>query len=86
MKEKIEQIMENFDFEKVHRVMVALEWEWCFGLDGRRIPSVCTLKKEASRLLSGAWMTKTTVSTGGFSAEYNDGYLSLSFIVEEWGK
>lgn len=86
MEEKIEQIMENFDFEKVHKVMVALEWEWHFGHGCSGIPSVHTLKEEASRLLSDAWMIKTTVSTGGFSAVYNDGCLSLSFIVEEWEK
>lgn len=86
MEEKIEQIMENFDFEKVHKVMVALEWEWHFGRGASGIPSVYTLKEEASRLLSDAWMTKTTVSTGGFSAVYDDCYITLSFIVEEWGE
>lgn len=85
MKEKIEQIMENFDFEKVHKVMVALEWEWYLGTwGGFGIPSVGAIQKAARRLLSEAWTNKTTVSTGGFSAEYDDGDLIFRFILEEW--
>ena len=89
MKEKIEQIMENFDFEKVHKVMVALEWEWHFGQGGSGIPSVWALKKKAMELLSDVddlmWEGDEIVrSTGGFEAKHHDGCLSLSFIVEEW--
>ena len=89
MKEKIEQIMENFDFEKVHKAMVALELEWYFGLDGSRIPSVEELKKKAGELLSNVddlICGDYAVSSfyGGFEAKYDDGCLSLSFIVEEW--
>ena len=89
MKEKIEQIMDNFDFEKVHKAMVALEWEWYFGLDGSRIPSVGALKKRAGELLSNVddlicEGDTITSSSGGFEAKYVDGCLSLSFIVEEW--
>ena len=89
MKEKIEQIMENFDFENVHKVMVALGWGWSFGRGGSGIPSVESLKERAMVLLSnvedliceGATITS---SSGGFEAKYHDGCLSLSFIVEEW--
>jgi len=89
MKEKIEQIMENFDFENVHTVMVALEWEWYFGHGVSGIPSVGALKKKAMRLLSGVCDATceddTRISSsGGFEAKYHDGCLSLSFIVEEW--
>ena len=89
MKEKIEQIMENFDFENVHKVMVALEWEWSFGRGGSGIPSVWALKKRAGELLSNVEDLiceggTITSSTGGFEAKYADGCLSLSFIVEEW--
>ena len=89
MKEKIEQIMENFDFENVHKVMVALEWEWTFGRGGSGIPSVKSLKKRAGELLSNVEDLiceggTITSSSGGFEAKYHDGCLSLSFIVEEW--
>ena len=90
MKEKVEQIMENFDFEKVHRVMVALEWEWYFGRGGSGIPSVKSLKERAGELLSNVGDLicegdTITSSSGGFEAKNADGCLSLSFIVEEWG-
>ena len=89
MKEKIEQIMENFDFEMVHKVMVALEWEWYFGRGGSGIPSVESLKKKAMELLSRVNelicdKDEVTCSCGGFEAKYHDGFLNLSFIVEEW--
>jgi hypothetical protein len=87
MKEKIEQIMENFDFEKVHKVMVALDWSSVRG--DRRIPSVEVLKEEARELLFRAERLicegggTVTSFAGGFEAKYCSGYLSLSFIVEE---
>ena len=89
MKEKIEQLMENFDFENVHKVMVALEWEWCFGHGGSGIPSVESLKEKAMELLSNVddlmyEDNEIVCSTGGFEAKYHNGCLSLSFIVEEW--
>jgi len=89
MKEKIEQIMENFDFEKVHKVMVALGWEWYLGRGGSGIPSVKSLKERAGELLSNVddlicEGDTITSSSGGFEAKYADGCLSLSFIVEEW--
>ena len=89
MEEKINEIMENFDFENVHKVMVALEWEWSFSRGGSGIPSVKSLKERAGELLSDVEDLicegdTITSSSGGFEAKYHDGCLSLSFIVEEW--
>lgn len=83
MEEKIGDILKNFDFERVHKAMIALEWDW-YLVGGFGIPSVGTLKEEARRLLSEAWMKKNIISSGGFSAEYDDGDLVLRFILEEW--
>ena len=84
MEEKISEILDNFDFEMVHKAMIALEWNWYMGIMGEGIPSVGALKKTAGELLSDAWMKKTTISSGGFSAGYDDGDLVLRFILEEW--
>lgn len=84
MEEKISDILSNFDFERVHKAMIALEWNWYLGIGGEGIPSVGALHKAARELLSEAWMKKTTISSGGFSAEYYDGDLILRFILEEW--
>ena len=89
-KQKIESIMNHFDFEKVHNIMKFLDWKWAFSKNGT--PSVEELKKEAHRLLVDACEEKTTISTGGFKAIYeadgswdvdDDFYLGLEFIVED---
>lgn len=84
MEKKISEILDNFDFEMVHKAMIALEWNWYMGICGEGIPSVGALKKVARELLSDAWMKKTTISSGGFSAEYYDGDIALRFILEEF--
>lgn len=84
MEKKISKILDNFDFERVHKAMIALEWNWCLGMWGDGIPSVGALQKTARELLSEAWTKKTTISSGGFSAVYDDGDLVLRFILEEW--
>ena len=93
LRNKIDDIMENFDFERVHKVMDVIGWRWVFALNG--IPSVEELKKTAKTLLVSACKEKTTVSTGGFKAIYEesskwdddddkDPYVGLEFILEEW--
>lgn len=84
MEEKISYILDNFDFESVHKAMIALEWNWYLGMGGEGIPSVGALKKAARELLSEAWTKRSIISSGGFSAEYDDGNLVLSFTLEEW--
>lgn len=88
----IESCLEQFDFDKVHRAMVALDWVWAFvGPDGGylQVPSHGDLVKRSQHLLSIAWERQTTTSTGGLRAEYlppsrwNKAGLSLSFILEE---
>ncbi len=83
MEKKIEQIMENFDFEKVHRAMAAWGWQWYLGERGSGIPSVVDLRCTALELLAAAWDEKTQLRTGGFTAEYIDGGLSLMFVIEQ---
>ena len=93
LRNKIDDIMENFDFERVHKVMDMLEWRWGSAKNG--VPSVEELKKEAKRLLVSACVEKNHISTGGFKAVFekstgwgldndDDPYVGLEFILEEW--
>lgn len=61
----ISNVIEYFNFKKVHRYMCDVQWEW----RNKGVPSVATLKKEATRLLRDvAYGGYSQVSTGGFMA------------------
>jgi len=74
----VDEIMEEFNFAKVHKAMVALDWKWA-GSE-YKIPSIESLRNEAKHLLRGAaesrltqfknehWELGIINSTGGFSA------------------
>lgn len=46
-KAKIEEIMNKFDFEKVHKTMIFLKWSWRGG-----VPNMRALKAKALELLN----------------------------------
>lgn len=78
----IDEVLDNFDFDKVKKAMDALNWIW-IGCDG--VPAIYDLRKQSRRLLKDAIEKNLSlVSTGGFRAGYNDNILSLDFIVTEW--
>lgn len=84
--EQIEQIFENFDFNKVYKCMVTLDWTWASS-DGT--PSINELKSCAKRLLTDVSKKETDlptfISTGGFKAtKHEDGNLGLEFNIENW--
>ena len=79
----------GIDFERIHIAMKALNWAWGTSQGGYEIPTVDELKREARRLLEDAWVRKSTISTGGFIAEYHkyddgDVELKLIFAIENW--
>ena len=81
----IENIMDNFDFDNVHKVMTYLNWEWANTENG--VPTKSELRSEARRLIKMAIKDKTRVSTGGFEVDYIDedgGWVSLKFVLSEW--
>ncbi len=84
-------IMENFNFDKVHKCMQALNWKY---YDGE--PTVENLQGVAERLISdvkriiesgeeGTWFS---CATGGFVASGHlikgDWRLRLEFVVAQW--
>lgn len=77
-------LLKDFDFKKVHKVMLALEWEWRMGDSTYGIPSKKTIKETARRLLKEAFDRKATIGTGGFTASYDGETLLLMFVVEEF--
>jgi hypothetical protein len=81
--EMLDEIMDNFDFYRVHKCMVALDWVW--GKPGF-IPDLSELKKKARTLLKDAIHRGNGSSTGGLKAiiDVPEGVLSLEFIVEQW--
>lgn len=82
----IANVLSGFDFDKVHKAMVAVDWKW--GKDdgvGLETPTVAGLVKTARWLLELACKEKATVRTGGFHAWYDEGTgieFGLMFVLE----
>lgn len=83
------EIGENFNWEKVHKAMKALDWVWYFGKDklGKDqmgIPDIPTLKNSAYLLLKESYEDGLTHGLGGFSAGWEDGEMFLAFTLEDY--
>lgn len=85
--QKIDTIIENFDFRKVRRVMVFMGWKWA-GEEGEKTPTIAQLKARARQCLEKATERCVTGSScGGFHARRHepnqDGdTLELAFQIE----
>ena len=89
---QIAEIIENFNFTKVHRVMKFLNWRW--GVDNT-IPTIGQIVVQAYEKLNACWDDYRNKaieehetyfqSSGGLEASVDSrGLLSLKFILEEW--
>jgi hypothetical protein len=82
-------IMEAFDFNRVHEVMTALDWQWGMATGPQlAVPSVSDLKAKALELLNQAWQegdSGTVECSGGFQAWRQDNGMVLQFVVDEAG-
>ena len=71
---KVDAILLNFDFEKVHQVMSNLDWVWAswededMNIHNSEVPSVYALRQLAYQLLIDS-VEKGTGGTGGFEVE-----------------
>ena len=90
--ETIMDCLEEFDFDRVHKVMTFLDWKYS---DSTEVPSVEYLRKNARKYLMAvakeALETKSEniCATGGFRYEaklYEDDYLWLrmAFEIADW--
>lgn len=92
MQDKIDTIMDNFDFNRVENAMRATNWTWCSASEPDGIPTQSEIRESARRLLkevSQKTVSKNSfryyISTGGFRAtKYYDGELELEFIISSW--
>ena len=92
----VDEIMDDFDYEKVQKVMEYLNWKW-YPIDGQ-IPSVTDLKKKSRELLydviehSLKYRSTCLISAGGFNVEavwddeeFKLDEVNLKFILESNG-
>ena len=87
--DKIDDIMDNFNFNKVETIMKATNWTWA---STHGVPVEHELRKQARELLKSVSQHyvsqlgfRYAISTGGFKAtKYYDGELELEFIVAKW--
>lgn len=89
--EKIIEVLENFSFYKVQRVMDFLNWKWIDTNGTFAIPSYYRMIEMAKDLLYRCKNNENetvTISTGGFVAHKNkdedgESLYSLSFVICE---
>ena len=85
----IDNILDEFDFDKVHRVMEFLNWGWTDGSHPLEIPTTGQLRKRARTLMKGLigeedggtasggfWITKKTFD--------GEPFYRLQFVVSSW--
>lgn len=81
--EMADEIMDNFDFDAVHRCMALLDWTWydCGG-----VPEKADLRRKCRAWLREAIATGRGTATGGFKTRIDraEGVLTLQFILHEW--
>jgi hypothetical protein len=93
---QIEDLLDEFDFDKVKKVMDCLEWKY---YNSTEEVSIGELRRMARRLLENVYNESaseqayngfTYTASGGFYAERQmfpgdaTKYLSLKFVVTEW--
>ena len=90
MNKQIKYILENFDFDKVHKHMTEVDWTWAFY---STVPSVPALIEMATDQLSNVLkspMPNTMSACGGFHAykftwpDDSVPELQLVFAVTAW--
>ena len=93
----VEEVIENFDFEKVHEVMKMLNWKWDGDNPGElpTIPTVEKMKEVVKDLFrsiedqiakGNTWFhdCTSTGTAGGFRATIDGDVYTLEFVLEEY--
>lgn len=89
-------VIDNFNFDKVHRAMTALDWKWVTETGELELPSVDRIRSSARRLLRESYRLQwkygddcKTVGSGGLQASYSyadhngDANFNLAFVLTE---
>lgn len=85
---RIDEVMDNFDFDRVHEVMTAIDWQW----QDKGVPEKSELRATARKLMNDVIKmvgeggeVEYLYGSGGFEATaYSTGYLNLRFVVADW--
>ena len=79
--ELINEVLDNFDFVRVHEVMKFLDWKWYdFQENTCEVPSIAKLIRTAEKYLSQAY-------DGLAKSEWNSNeYVTISGGFEAWAK
>jgi hypothetical protein len=85
----IEDILDEFDFDRVHKVMEFLDWGWTDGSRPLEVPTIGQLRKRARTLLrSLIGKEDNGTATGGFwvTKKTFDGepFYRLQFVLSSW--
>jgi hypothetical protein len=83
-KEKhVKFILNNFDFEKVHKIMTLLNWEWLdFTNFSAGVPKIERMKEKVTEMLYSICDSEADyVESGGFRVIKYDDHLELDFVA-----
>lgn len=78
--EKLDEVMDYFDFGRVVKVMEALDWEWAFEDFTLEEPYI----RNVVRGLIKRAFKDGHINTGGFDIKYSDDFLCVKFVAAEW--
>ena len=90
--ELIDNIMDNFDFSRVAKTLLCLNWKWCMSVDNE-VPHEYDIRKAARKLMNNIPDTciKDRYCTGTGGLQVNAWYentelvlMELTFVVAEW--
>ena len=79
----IDEVMDNFDFESVQKMMAAVDWRWGNEEGGDSVPDVADLRQSARRMIKDTFKEGVfAISSGGFQVERGEDYIRLSWGPE----
>lgn len=99
LQQHIDEVMDYFDFDKVHRVMESLNWRWSSLEDEMRIPTKPEMRKHVREFMEKLYeknINKSEVNTytgsGGFMVYYRKNvdekgawdHFDVTFQLESW--
>ena len=93
LRTRYNRCFQRINWERIHKVMVALDWKYDFNEKGNRffaIPRIVDMQATMDNLFhrcleqAKEQSDPLTVSTGGFSITINcdDNYVSIAFVIE----
>ncbi len=91
----IKEVIAQFDYQKVHKVMTDLNWTWYNSQTETKVPSIGELVLSSLKLMNeavnklGYSEGRMIVATGGFKAtaiRHDDGFITidLEFVLTDW--